>query len=96
MAARTRSLYALEAQHIRQAKWSELGAADKVRRLPPFAPFLIFFYCYFGKLLLLDGRRGFYYAIQRMLAESLLALRLIERRWCDASLAKPREHLHHG
>jgi glycosyltransferase involved in cell wall biosynthesis len=76
----------LEAHHLSQAKWSELGAADKVRSLlPPVAPFLAFGYCYFGRLGLLDGSYGLYYAIQRMLAESLLALRLIETRWWGVS-----------
>jgi glycosyltransferase involved in cell wall biosynthesis len=74
----------LEAQHIQRSKWSELAAADKVRSFPLFAPFLVFVYCYLGKLLLLDGRHGLYYAIQRMLAESLLALRLIETHWYGA------------
>jgi glycosyltransferase involved in cell wall biosynthesis len=72
----------LEAQHIAGAKWADLAVADNVRRLPLVAPFIVFIYCYVGKLLFLDGRRGFYYAIQRMLAESILALRLIETRWC--------------
>jgi glycosyltransferase involved in cell wall biosynthesis len=75
----------LEAQHIGGTKWSDLAAADKVRRLPLVAPFMVFIYCYLGKLLLLDGRRGLYYTIQRMLAESLLALRLIETLWHDVS-----------
>jgi len=68
----------LEAQHIRRAKWSELGVADKVRRVPLVAPFLVLAYCYFGKLTFLDGSCGLYYAIQRFVAELLLALRLIE------------------
>jgi glycosyltransferase involved in cell wall biosynthesis len=72
----------LEAQHISETKWFDLGAADKIRRyLPLLAPFLIFAYCYFGRLTLLDGKYGLYYSIQRMLAESLLILRLIELRW---------------
>jgi glycosyltransferase involved in cell wall biosynthesis len=70
----------LEAEFISQAKWSELGAADKVRKFSPFAPFLTFNYCYFWKRGWMDGKYGLYYAIQRMLAESLLALRLIEQR----------------
>ena len=74
----------LEAQHIRRAEWSELGMADKVRSLPLFAPFLIFAYCYFGKMVLLNGKHGLYYATQRMLAESLLALRLIEAHWRES------------
>jgi glycosyltransferase involved in cell wall biosynthesis len=86
----------LEAQRVLRTKWSELQAADKVRRLPLFAPFLVFIYCYFGKLLLLDGRHGLYYAIQRTLAELLLALRLIEAYWCGVSSEVHSERLHHG
>jgi hypothetical protein len=74
----------LEARHIGHAKWSSLGAADKVRA-SLLAPFIVFVYCYFGKLVFLDGTYGLYYSMQRMLAEALLALRLIEMRWCDAA-----------
>lgn len=42
-----------------------------MRRVPLVAPFLVFLYCYFGKLIFLDGSYGLYYAAQRMLAESL-------------------------
>lgn len=84
----------LEAEYISQAKWSELGVADKVRRFSPFAPFLTFGYCFFGKMGWLDGRYGLYYALQRMLAESLLALRLIERRWGLALWSMPDDNLH--
>jgi glycosyltransferase involved in cell wall biosynthesis len=70
----------LEAQHILQARLSELGAADRVRLgFPMLSPFLVFCYCYFGKGVWLDGKAGLYYATQRMLAEALLALRLIEK-----------------
>jgi glycosyltransferase involved in cell wall biosynthesis len=86
----------LEAQHFQRAKWSELGAADKVRSFPLLAPFLVFIYCYFGKLLLLDGRCGIYYTFQRMLVETLLALRLIEKQWCDSSSKVSSEPLNHG
>ena len=70
----------LEAEHLASQDWSDLAFPDKVRRLPPLAPFLAFAYCYFGKCIFLDGRRGLYYALQRLLAEALLALRLIEIR----------------
>ena len=75
----------LEAQHITEQGWSKLGIADKLRRIPFVAPFVMFWYCYIGKGLWLDGRFGLYYALQRMLAECVLALRLIERHWARLS-----------
>jgi glycosyltransferase involved in cell wall biosynthesis len=68
----------LEAEHVARTAWSELSLPDKIRRLPPVAPFLAFAYCYFGKRVFLDGRAGLHYALQRLMAEALLALRLVE------------------
>jgi glycosyltransferase involved in cell wall biosynthesis len=69
----------LEAQHITEQEWSKLGTADKLRRVPLVTPFLVFWYCYIGKGLWLDGWVGLYYALQRTVAECVLALRLIEQ-----------------
>ena len=69
----------LEAEHITEQEWFKLGVADKLRTVPLVAPFVVFWYCYIGKGLWLDGRLGLYYALQRMLAECVLALRLIEQ-----------------
>lgn len=69
----------LEAENISEKSWSQLGLADKVRTFPLIAPFAVFANCYFLKLGILDGKAGLYYATQRMLAEALLALRMIER-----------------
>jgi glycosyltransferase involved in cell wall biosynthesis len=68
----------LEAEHIAEQGWGELGAADRIRRLIWVSPFLVFAYSLLVKRTLLDGRAGLYYALQRMLAECLLALRLLE------------------
>jgi glycosyltransferase involved in cell wall biosynthesis len=70
----------LEADLMYNKSWSELGVADRVRRLPLISPFVVFATCYLLKGGFLNGRAGLYYATQRMLAEMLLALRLIERR----------------
>jgi hypothetical protein len=78
----------LEARHILRSKWSELALVDKVRSVAMFAPFVVFLYCYFGKLLVMDGSYGLFYAFQRMLAETLLSLRLIELAW-DKHASKP-------
>jgi glycosyltransferase involved in cell wall biosynthesis len=70
----------LEAAHLARTKRHETNWADRARHYPPIAPILIFFYAYVIKGGWRDGRHGLYYAIQRMLAEALLALRLIELR----------------
>jgi len=70
----------LEASTIASKPWPDLSLPDKVRCLPPLAPIAVFFSCYFIKLGFLDGRAGLYYALQRTLAETLLALRLIEKQ----------------
>ena len=55
------------------------GAIGWLRRHPPLAPFVVFFYCLFGKGLILNGRRGVFYALQRMVAEAVLSLITLER-----------------
>ena len=55
------------------------GAIGWLRRHPPLAPFVVFFYCLFGKGLILNGRRGVFYALQRMVAEAVLSLIVLER-----------------
>ncbi len=56
----------------------KLSLSDRIRKKIFFAPLLIFFYCLIVKRGFLDGKRGWYYAYQRMLAECLLSLRIIE------------------
>lgn len=56
----------------------ELSWGDRLRKQKVVAPFVILFYCLFLRGGILDGWAGWYYAFQRMLAEILLAIRLIE------------------
>jgi glycosyltransferase involved in cell wall biosynthesis len=63
----------------------ELGLGDRIRKAKYIAPFIILVYCLILKGGILDGWRGWYYAFQRMLAEMLLSIYLIE---LDASRAK--------
>lgn len=51
-----------------------------LRRHPPLMPAATFFYAYFCKGLVLDGRAGLYYALQRLVAETILSLMLLERK----------------
>ncbi len=56
-----------------------LRMQDRLRRMVVIAPWLVPLYCLTVGRGLLDGWPGMYYAIQRGLAESVLALKLIER-----------------
>lgn len=69
----------LESEKIRNTPLAGLGMADRVRKARVIAPFAMLFYCLFVKGVVLDGRVGLYYAFQRMFAELLLSLCLIER-----------------
>jgi glycosyltransferase involved in cell wall biosynthesis len=55
-----------------------LSFTDNLRKMIFIAPLLMFFYCLFVKRGILDGKRGWYYAYQRLLAECLLSLRILE------------------
>lgn len=68
----------IEAKKLKETSWSQLSWGDRVRTFKILAPFIILFYCLILKGGVLDGWRGWYYAFQRMLAEVLLSLRLIE------------------
>jgi glycosyltransferase involved in cell wall biosynthesis len=64
------------------AKFPTCGAGLRgwLRRRPPLMPFVVFLYCLFGKGLILNGRAGLFYAMQRMVAEAALSLMLLEAR----------------
>ena len=57
-----------------------LGWKDRIRKKIVLAPMLTFFYCLFAKGLLLDGPIGWYYTSQRVLAELMLSLALLDKR----------------
>ncbi len=69
----------LEAQKL-LSNGVELSIQDKIRRCVIFAPFLVFFYTLLGKGLIFDGWPGWFYVFQRVLAELMLSLRLIEAK----------------
>jgi glycosyltransferase involved in cell wall biosynthesis len=56
------------------------GLRDWLRCHPPLMPIVVFFYCLFAKGLILNGRAGLFYTLQRTQAEAILALMLIEKR----------------
>lgn len=76
----------LEAEKLLTADRSKLSWADRTRRWLVVTPFAVVFYCLVIRRGILDGWPGFYYAFQRMLAELMLSLYLI-----DHHLGKNRE-----
>jgi glycosyltransferase involved in cell wall biosynthesis len=73
----------LEVKKLRETPNNELSWGDRIRKHKIIAPFIILFYCLILKGGILDGWRGWYYALQRMLAETLLSIRLIEAEFSD-------------
>lgn len=68
----------LEVEKILNSSAKELSLGDKIRKKIIIAPFIVFIYCLILKRGIFDGWHGWYYAFQRMFAEILLSLRLIE------------------
>lgn len=68
----------LEVEKLLQTPRERLGLVDAMRRSKILAPFAVLFYCLIIQRGILDGWAGWYYAMQRTLAEILLAIRLTE------------------
>lgn len=68
----------LEVDKLLTAEPRTLSWTDRVRRWRVVAPLAVLFYCLIIRGGVLDGWGGFYYAFQRMLAEAMLSLYLIE------------------
>jgi len=67
----------------RELEWLRVGDAGLVRWLrlrPPLMPIVAFIYCLFGKGLIFSGRAGIFYALQRMVAEAILSLMVLEAK----------------
>ncbi|MBG9389056.1 glycosyltransferase family 2 protein [Caenimonas aquaedulcis] len=68
----------LECALLRSTPWAQLAWRDRLRRLVVVTPWLVPLYCLTVGRGFLDGRRGLFYALQRAIAETLLAARLVE------------------
>jgi glycosyltransferase involved in cell wall biosynthesis len=68
----------IEAKKILETPVSELSWSDRIRKQKILAPFIILIYCLILKGGIFDGWHGWYYAFQRVLAEILLSIRLLE------------------
>ena len=70
----------LEVAKLRERGAEGLGFADRVRSWIVPAPVLVCFYTLFVKGVVMDGWAGWFYAMQRVVAELVLSLRLLEER----------------
>jgi glycosyltransferase involved in cell wall biosynthesis len=69
-----------EATHLLAAAAGELSTNDKLRRLGWPAPILVAVFTFFVKGCIFDGWAGWFYVLQRLCAEVLLALEIIDRQ----------------
>lgn len=66
----------IEAEMLRNTQSSLLPIQDRLRKHTWLAPFFVFFICILSRRGILDGKEGFVYAFQRLIAESLLYVEL--------------------
>jgi glycosyltransferase involved in cell wall biosynthesis len=69
-----------EADLLLSADPTSLRNVDRIRLIAWPAPFAVFVYTLVFKGCFVDGWRGWYYSFQRLLAETLIALEIIDRR----------------
>jgi glycosyltransferase involved in cell wall biosynthesis len=67
------------------------GLVRWLRLRPPLMPIVTFIYCLFGKGLIFSGRPGIFYALQRMVAEAILSLMVLEAKLRNRSHISPSE-----
>lgn len=60
-----------------------LNLPDRIRNRRFLAPVVVLFHCLFVKRMILEGLPGWHYTYQRVTAEILLSLYLIERRFSE-------------
>ena len=77
----SQSAYArLEAVKLLESYPKHLSRQDRLRLKYWIAPWLIVFWCLIVKRCALDGRAGLYYTFQRMIAETMLAVCILDAR----------------
>jgi glycosyltransferase involved in cell wall biosynthesis len=79
----------LEAEYLLEAGPKLLSFSDKLRWLGWPAPIMVFFYMLVVKRCFFDGWVGWFYTLQRVVAELILALELIDRRLANGHEENP-------
>lgn len=75
--ASQRKYAALEAAWLKGRPWSSLRLTDRIRRVVVIAPWLVPMYTLLVRGVILDGKAGWRYAMQRAYAETLIARALL-------------------
>jgi glycosyltransferase involved in cell wall biosynthesis len=70
----------IESEYLLSANRADLGRIDRIRLAAWPAPLFVLVYTLLIKKCVLDGWPGWAYALQRTLAETLIALEIIDRR----------------
>ena len=70
----------IESRHLLTAAPGTLSKQDRLRLRVYYAPAVMFVYLLVGRRLALDGWPGWFYVLQRTLAETMLSLRLLVER----------------
>ena len=71
----------LEVEKLLAAAAGTLPPQDRLRKMVWPAPFVVFFYTLFVKGMIFEGWPGWYYVLQRTVAELVLSLRLVEAKF---------------
>lgn len=69
----------VEAKHLLASPSQTLSRTDRIRRMGWPAPILVFLYTLLVKGCVLDGWPGWFYVLQRTLAETMIALEILDR-----------------
>jgi glycosyltransferase involved in cell wall biosynthesis len=69
-----------EANYLLKSYDDKLSNIDKIRAIGWPAPILALLYTLFVKRCILDGWPGWYYVLQRLIAEALTAIEVVDRR----------------
>lgn len=80
----------LEVQKLTQPGATDLSLLDRARQTRWLAPVLVAVYCLFFRGLILEGKPGLFYTLQRTYTELLLSIKLLDNDL--KSLSSPRDY----
>jgi hypothetical protein len=81
----------VEAQFLFEQPKSKLSAKDKIRLMAWPAPILVSLYTLLVMGAILDGWPGLHYVLQRLCAEVMLALEIVDRRLNDRTSGRQEQ-----
>jgi hypothetical protein len=67
-------------RELDRLRGNQAGLRDWLRLKAPLMPIVMFFYCLFFKGLIFNGRAGIFYTLQRVVAEAVLSLMVLEEK----------------